>query len=71
MGKARSSFSLAVRHDLAASVELLIQSPELRHTLAFEGKQLVLSRFTADAMTRAYLALFDKLLSASSRYKEE
>jgi glycosyltransferase involved in cell wall biosynthesis len=47
---------------LAGAIRRLLESPELRQRLGEQGRQLVLERFTADHMTRAFERLYLELL---------
>jgi glycosyltransferase involved in cell wall biosynthesis len=48
---------------LAAALRRALADADLRRRLGAQGRQLVLARFTADAMARAFESLYDELLS--------
>ena len=48
---------------LAAALRRALADADLRRRLGAQGRQLVLERFTADAMARAFESLYDELLS--------
>jgi glycosyltransferase involved in cell wall biosynthesis len=47
---------------LAGAIEKLLADEPLRHRLGEQGRGLVLERFTAEHMTRAFESLYDELL---------
>jgi glycosyltransferase involved in cell wall biosynthesis len=47
---------------LAGAIQRLLDDVELRQRLGEEGRRLVLERFTADHMTRAFESLYEELL---------
>lgn len=50
---------------LAAAIRRLLADQELRERLGENGRRLVLERFTADHMTRAFTALYEELLGGA------
>ena len=47
---------------LGAAIRRLVGDAELRRTLAERGRRLVLARYTAEHMTRAFRKLYDEVL---------
>lgn len=52
---------------LAAATRRLLGDDDLRRRLGEEGRRLVLDRFTADHMTRAFESLYEDLLRSAAR----
>lgn len=48
--------------DLAAKIRNLIEHPELRHTLAAQGRQRVLTHYTQRALAESYYELYREML---------
>jgi glycosyltransferase involved in cell wall biosynthesis len=49
---------------LAGAINRMLADVELRQRLGEQGRRLVLERFTAEHMTRAFESLYDELLSS-------